>query len=400
MATSTSSRNSAYSQTAASSPDTNYSENEHDNDGILSAYQNQKHAVQTQSPEQLQPVAFNLDEIPLWKSRSRTLTLNSKEHFLVAAKQHREVHHHLEIQRSRSESVTSEDSHATLAEEEERAEEREMEMDLKTPTVHRMKFPDADEVGLATAGPMSQLLHSLLLRVADAERAQPTVMAEDYKGLQSRMAEVERENQTILKSHNDLLALRNDDLTNLIKVRGLLAEERREHTAMRKLRDDDLENVLMLRDKLAKATWSGKMQVSTPQPERRSYLSGSMTPTQPHPFRISRSDSDDLWKQAKTAAMEQRILELEKANAELRAAQSASAQTVASTGSSDNLLNRVEGMFEDSLRQREKMATRVQQLRSEKDVLQKEVAGLEDRNSDLEAMVERMKRNTSVGVVH
>ncbi|KIW64729.1 hypothetical protein PV04_09643 [Phialophora macrospora] len=392
MASSTSSQNSMNLHHPASSPDTNYSDRDNDGESILSSYQDEK--PQMQSLQQLQPVAFSLDEMPLWNPKKRTLPLNSREHFMVAAKQHHEVHQTLEIQRKRSESVTSDDTHATLAEQE---DVHEVEMDLKTPTVARHRVSNEEALGLDAAGPMSYLLHSLLLRVADVERAQPTVMAGDYEILQSRVAELERENQKILKAHNDLLALRNDDLMNLIKVRDLLAEEKREHAAIRKLRDDDLENVLVLREKLAKATWSGKMQIATSQPQdRRSILGGgSITPILPH--RISRSDSDDLWQQAKTAAMEQRVLELEKANASLKAAQPAADVKAPEI---DQLMSRVENMFEDSLRQRERMATKVQQLRSEKDGLQKEVATLEDRNGELEALVERLKRGVNTRVGH
>ncbi|EXJ56126.1 hypothetical protein A1O7_09057 [Cladophialophora yegresii CBS 114405] len=390
IASSTSSQNSLYLPHPTSTPDTNYSDRDNDDESILSAYQEEK--PQPQSPQQLRPVAFNLDEMPLWNPRKRTLTLNSREHFMVAAKQHDAVHQTLEMQRKRSESVTSVDTHATLAEEE---DVHDVEMDLKTPTVARHRLPTEEVRSVDTVGPMSHLLHSLLLRVVDVERAQATVMADDYAALQKRVAELERENQMILKSHNDLLALRNDDLMNLIKVRDLLAEERREHAAIRKLRDDDLENVLALREKLAKATWSGKMQIATSPPqEKRSFMGGgAMTPILPH--RISRPDSDDLWQQAKTAAMEQRVLELEKANASLRAAQSAATMKAPE---SVEMMSRMENMFEDSLRQRERMATRVQQLRSEKDGLQKELANLEDRNSELEALVERLKRSVQVDI--
>ncbi|KAJ9604238.1 hypothetical protein H2200_011072 [Cladophialophora chaetospira] len=392
IGSSTSSHNSLYSHHSTSSPDTNYGEHEHEHDSILSAYQNEK--AQVQSPQQLRSTTFGLDEIPLWHPKKRTLTLNSREHFLVAAKQHDELHHSLELQRSRSESVNSDDTHATLAEEE---GHDAPEMDLKTPTVPRHTVAHATELGLQAAGPMSQLLQSLLLRVADVERAQPTVMAEDYATMQSRLAELERENNATLQSHKDLLAIRNEDLVNLIRVRGLLADERREHAAMRKLRDEDLENVLILRGKLAKATWSGKMQIATsPTMKRQSYLGGGPT-TPTLPPRMSRTSSDDLWQQAKKAALEQRVLELEKANAELKATQSSVSTATPIATAGDLVLSRVESMFEDSLKQREKMATKVQQLRSEKEGLQKEVASLEDRNSELEALVERLKRGTSAG---
>ena len=313
----------------------------------------------------------------------------------------------MELERRRSESIGSDDTHATLAGDDDAAVgiSHDLEMDLKTPTVARHRVADVgSELDLSAAGPMSHLLHSLLLRVADVEHARPTVTAEEHNTLQKRVTELERENLTALKSHNALLAIRNEDLANLIKVRGLLAEENREHAAFRRLREDDLENVLALREKLAKATWSGKLSTATASvADRRSSGSGeSVTPIQQK--RSSKSDSADLWQQAKTAAMEQRVLELEKANAELRAAALAQPVSysapvaVAATATPDQLLlTRVENMFEDSLRQRERMATRMQLLRSEKEGLLKEVAGLEDRNGELEALVERLKRGISMG---
>jgi hypothetical protein len=291
---------------------------------------------------------------------------------------------------------------ATLADEEVRQREVEVEMDLKTPTVPSMQVPAPFVVPKQDSqdlGSMSHLLQNLLQQVQSLESGRPTVMASEHFALQTKLAALEENHSNTLQSYNELLILRNGDLENLIKVRGLLAEERREHAAIRQLRDDDLENVLSLREKLAKATWSGKMPM---QEHRKSLVGGSTVGN-----RASKSDSSDLWQQAKSAAMEQRILELEKANDELRAQVGSpgpvvsSAPTVHSAIAIDpNMMSRVEVMFEDNLRQREKMATKVQLLRSEKDALQKEVASLEDRNGELEALVERLKRGVSVRIAH
>ena len=105
--------------------------------------------------------------------------LNSKEHFLVAAKQHKELRHSLDMQRQSSDSGGSDDTHATLAEEQQ-DDLHEVDMDLKTPTIPRRQFSEDVDAAFQPSGPMSQLLHSLLMRVADVERAQPTVMAEQY----------------------------------------------------------------------------------------------------------------------------------------------------------------------------------------------------------------------------
>lgn len=253
------------------------------------------------------------------------------------------------------------------------------EMDLKTPTVRAgmvVESMDPDDEpekkDWEPAGPMQHLLQSLLRKVTDVERGRPTVMAEDYEKLQKRASALESD-------YTALLAIRNEDLVNLIKVRDVLADERREHAAIRKLRDEDLHNVLVLREKLAEATWS------RPQQGRPSVMT-SLTPI----TRMSRSDGDDLWQQARTAAMEQRILELEKANKVLRA------ESLTGGSGTGDVLSRMEMMFEDALKQREKIATRLQQLRSEKEVLQKEVALLEDRNGELEALVERLQRTVRV----
>lgn len=276
-------------------------------------------------------------------------------------------------------SASTQNSSSTLALDP--AEVVQQELDLKTPTVGtRLDHPAPPEgvhndANHTSAGPMEQLLRSLFRKVTDAERRQPTIMAEDYARLRQRVDELEAENHTWAERYQTYFAVRDEDLTNLLKVRDLLAQERREHAAMRQLRDEDLENVLMLREKLAKATWS------RPSLARSASTSSA---------RQSRTEGDDLWRAAKTAAMEHRILELEAANEVLRAqiATSSNAKPAEST----LVVARMETMFEDSLKYREKMATRVQQLRSEKDALQKEVAALEDRNLQLEAKLESSQR--------
>ncbi|KIX06351.1 uncharacterized protein Z518_04327 [Rhinocladiella mackenziei CBS 650.93] len=286
-------------------------------------------------------------------------------------------------QSQRRMSVSTENSNSTLA-----LDSPEEEVDLKTPTVPKNMvesttstvIDDVHEPLLKPelAGPMEKLLYSLLRQVATVERGHPTIMAEDYDKLQQRVTELEAEKTSVVENYHALLAIRNEDLLNLIKVRDMLAEERREHTAIRKLRDEDLENVLVLREKLAQATWTKPRGSST---TRLSY-------------RQSRTEGDDLWQQAKTAAMEQRILELENANKELRARAQAPAQASGLTGGpTGDIIHRVETMFEEGLKYREKMAIKIQQLRSEKEALQKDVAALEDRNTELEALTERLQRN-------
>lgn len=259
------------------------------------------------------------------------------------------------------------------------------ELNLKTPTVHHIPLdltpspsPTPEESPVIrpnhVAGPMEQLLQSLLQKVADAEQSRPTVMAQDYLDLKSRVYELEAEKKTWEDRYQAYFAVRDEDLTNLLKLREMLAQERREHDAIRRLRDEDLANVLMLREKLAQALWA--------KPQR---------PVSIFSARQSRTEGDDLWQSAKSAAMEHRILELEAANKEL--------QTQAmSRGPTDTqgLMNRMETMFEENLKHREKLATKMQQLRSEKEALQKGMAALEDRNTELESVVERLQRNLAI----
>jgi len=280
----------------------------------------------------------------------------------------------------RRDSMSTEASNSTLA-----MDAPHDELDPKTPTVReipRGRSPSLSDASSDAqldhvAGPMEQLLQSLLRKVTEAERSRPTIMAEDYAKLQARVDALEGEKKAWESRYQAYFEVRDQDLTNILKLRTMLADERREHTAVRKLREEDLENLLSVREKLAQALWS------KPQPRRPTSTLLSA--------RQSRTEGDDLWQAAKTAAMEHRLLELEAANKELR-------EQVATGGSSDasKMMSRMENMFEDGLKQREKMASKVQQLRSEKEALQKEVAVLEDRTTELEGVIERLQRNCGV----
>jgi len=228
-----------------------------------------------------------------------------------------------------------------------------------------------------SAGPLERMLRDLLPQIAHIEHSEPTVMASDYSALQARVEALEAEKSTWETRHSALFALRDEDVANLIKVRGLLADERRAHDALKLLREDDLQNNVSLREKLAKATWS------SPTPPRthsaRSTLSMSGSP-----------GGQDLWQAAKTAAMEQRVLELEKHNEELRAQQKAPTLEAPEMGTEERIL--LEHVMEDGLKYRERMGARIQSLRCEKENLSKELHQMEDRNHELEAQVDRYKR--------
>ncbi|EXJ90960.1 hypothetical protein A1O1_04067 [Capronia coronata CBS 617.96] len=314
--------------------------------------------------------------------------------------------------------------------------ENEAELDLKTPTVVARLDPSrttASQEDLAhnnadhsiPRGPMEQLLQPLLRKVAEAERNRPTIMAEDYVRLQRQVEKLEAEKRTWAERYEAYFIVRDQDLTNLLKVRELLAQERREHTAIRELREEDLANVFMLREKLAQAIWS-KSRRLTDQTQSQSQSQHQHPSSQPTPFaaasaRQSRTEGDDLWRAAKAAAMEHRILELEAANEALRAQMKNNAQTQTQTqttsastggmadggigtgsaagagsgsGSDSNaaILMRRETMFKDSLRHRKETALWIQLLRSEKKVWQKKVVALEDRNLQLSKMVVRAQR--------
>lgn len=280
--------------------------------------------------------------------------------------------------RSRSKrtgSASTQNTISTLA-----MEPHEEEMNLKTPTEPK-DFIDSTTISTAPddasetpaprmpAGPMEQLLRSLLRKVADAERSRPTIMTAEYEIVQQRVTKLEAENKTHAANYEALMAIRCEDLENLIKIRDQLAKERHEHDATKALREDDLANVYTLRDKLAQMTWA--------QP--RSTSVGRMS------IRQSRTEGDDLWQVAKTAALEHRIVELEQANKALQA-------RVSTSGPSE-MMSRVELMFEESLKYREKMASKIQQLRSEKEALQKEVSAQDDRNTELEVFTQKLQRN-------
>ncbi|OCL01448.1 hypothetical protein AOQ84DRAFT_401791 [Glonium stellatum] len=268
-------------------------------------------------------------------------------------------------------------------------------------------------------GPLEQQLSALMSKLVFMERENPTVAVtpEEYQALQDKVKALEAEKATWAERHEALFALRDEDVANNIKIRGLLAEERREHASMRKLRDDDIGNVIALRGKLADAT----------RRLERLERSGFSTPItgRPKSIALERRDTTDLFQAAKNAALEQRALELEKANQDLMsqlaslkqddvsrvAAHKAWRGTVSDlearlkqkeeeisrsrpSGMSSGVSvdwNRIETMHEEHARFREKTAQRTQQLRSEKETLQKELHRKEDENAELEAKLEKLQ---------
>ncbi|QGA20128.1 hypothetical protein EYB26_007829 [Talaromyces marneffei] len=169
-------------------------------------------------------------------------------------------------------------------------------------------------------GPLSNQLHNLFSQITLLESSTPTVMAADHAALQQHITTLELEKSSLLSKREALYSLRDEDVSNLIKIRGLLCEERRAHEALRKLRDEDLQNVLELRNKLAQATWANQSRLVSSPPSAVSTI-GSISyrrMEKAQSLSSAQSSNQDLWQTAKTAALEQRVLELESANADLR----------------------------------------------------------------------------------
>jgi hypothetical protein len=317
------------------------------------------------------------------------------------------------------------------------ADDQDFEFPEKAPTSLKPKVSLGEEAEAQATpeprviGPLEQQLSALLSKVAFLERENPTIAVrpDEYKDMQDRLKALKAEKATWERRHEALFALRDEDVENNIKIRGLLAKERRDHEAMKKLRDEDLANVLIVRSKLAEAT--RKL-------DRLERTSGILTPSgRPKSIALERRNTTDLFQAARNAALEQRALELEKANQnllsqiaalkqgmsptatsgstdkvtahaawrdtvsdlqfklrqkdeELAQARVGGADMTAVTSSADSY--RLEALHEAHSTHREKSAQRIQQLRSEKEVLQRELHKREDENAELEAKVEKLQR--------
>ncbi|OKL56396.1 hypothetical protein UA08_08069 [Talaromyces atroroseus] len=232
-----------------------------------------------------------------------------------------------------------------------------------------------------TTGPLKEQLLAIISKVGTLEANVPTIMAADYAKLQQRVAKLEAEKTSLSDRHEALFAMRDADVANLVNVRSLLAKERCEHEAILKLRDDDLQNVIELRNKLAQAIWtSSNSQPATPNKDKRLGK------------RQSTSQSNDLWQAAKTAALEQRVLELESANANLREKLEHFNSEISRAGSTtDQAVHKAAGerytgtdaLFEVALRQRERFNAETKELKAENKRLREK---LDDKNAQMEGM--------------
>lgn len=251
---------------------------------------------------------------------------------------------------------------------------------------------------------------------------------------------------------------KNHALTPSSCTQGMLAKCRRDLAATKVLRDNDLVNVQVVRSKLADKTrqldrLQAQTQVQTQtQPGRTS-------PQHHHHHRrpgsyLERRGTVDLFTAAKVAALEQRALELEQRNSDLvlqlGGAVPAGSSSSSSHSSSIDVLNRgvaheawretvaalqhdvkakdaeiarlrrgsgsgsgttasgvptgepmdwyrIEALLEEHAGYRESVGGRLQALRSEKEVLLKELHGRENACQVLELRVQTLQRRGNVG---
>lgn len=210
----------------------------------------------------------------------------------------------------------------------------------------------------------------------------------------------------------------------------MLAKARRDLEAMTKLRDEDLVNVQVVRSRLAE---------KTRELERMQAQNGRTSPSRGRPgsYVERRGTATDLFTAAKVAALEQRALELEKRNSDL-VAQLASSRsgmsidelnkmtaheawkgevttlqnklkakeaeltrlqggsTTSSGGAAHMDWYRIEALLEEHANYRESVGGKLQALRSEKEILQKDLHRKENECQSLELKVQSLQRRVSV----
>lgn len=285
-------------------------------------------------------------------------------------------------------------------------------------------------------GPLESQLASLMSKLIFMEQKNPAVSVtpQEYQEMRARLKTLEEEKKTWTKRHEAIWALRDEDVENNIKIRGMLAKARRDLEAMTKLRDEDLVNVQVVRIKLADANR---------QLDRLQSPSGRSSPNRASRSSVflERRDTTDLFAVAKAAALQERALELERRNsdllaqiealkgsssanidelnrvtahqawkstvtdletkmrakdaeiARLRAAGGAgvgAAPAAAPSGAVE--WHRVEALHEEHAGYRERMGARLQALRGEKEALQRELHRKEDECHALEAKVQSLQR--------
>jgi hypothetical protein len=172
-------------------------------------------------------------------------------------------------------------------------------------------------------GPLELQLQALMSKLIFMEQENPTISItpSEHQALQSRVQILEAEKISWRARHEALFALRDEDVANTIKLRGILAKTRRDLEGLTKLRDDDLVNLQAVRGKLAEATRKLERFETASSGSIGGSGRGSPTSTRGRPssLLLERRDTTDLFAVAKAAALEQRTLELEKRNEDLLA---------------------------------------------------------------------------------
>ncbi|KAH6620187.1 hypothetical protein C7974DRAFT_227670 [Boeremia exigua] len=278
------------------------------------------------------------------------------------------------------------------------------------------------------AGPLESQLAALMSKLIYIERENPVAAVEpaEYHEMKARLKKLEEEKAQLWSRHTAIWALRDEDLENNIKIRGLLAKKDRDLVAMTALRDEDLVNVQIVRSKLSE---------KTRELERMQSQGGTRSPNRGRPGSfIERRATNDLFAQAKSAALEQRVLELEKRNsnlvskleslqgsasiddlnrmtahqawgdhvADLEAQLKAKDAELARRSSvstfeakpRDSEWSRVEAIVQEHGAYREMVGGKLQALRSEKETLQRLLHTKEDECHALELNVQSLRRRT------
>jgi hypothetical protein len=277
-------------------------------------------------------------------------------------------------------------------------------------------------------GPLESQLAALMSKLIYMERENPVASVEptEYQEMTTRLRKLEEEKEQLWKRHTAIWTLRDEDLENNIKIRGLLATKDRQLQAMTALRDEDLVNVQLVRNKLAD---------KTREVERLQSQAGTRSPTRGRPGSfIERRATNDLFAAAKSAALEQRVLELEKRNSDLIS----QVETLKGSSSIDDLnrmtahqawkdhvadleaqlkakdvelakrsttktidtkptageWSRIEAIVQEHGAYREMVGGKLQALRSEKEALQKLLHAKEDECHTLELSIQNLRRRT------
>ncbi|CAA9965626.1 AAA-27 domain containing protein [Pyrenophora teres f. maculata] len=275
-------------------------------------------------------------------------------------------------------------------------------------------------------GPLESQLAALMSKLIyiEQENSAISIKPEEYQQTMSRLKSLEEEKKIWWKRHEAIWSLRDEDVENNIKIRGLLASCRRELDATKKLRDEDLQNVQIVRSRLAE---------KTRELERFQAQNGRSSPSRGRPGSVfERRDTSDLFTAAKVAALEQRALELERRNSDLvaqleisraggsiddlnRVTTQAWTATGAENGlrirtddseferipagaSSESLTGwqRIEALLEEHMSYREGVGGRMQALRSEKEVLLRDLHRKENECQTLELKLQLLQRRTGI----